>query len=263
MARSQAGVALTASEAAGLELAARRLAELATRATQCGVALTVDAEESWIQQVVDREVEAQMRLHNRGRAVVFTTVQLYLSSRLEYLRDLIEDARRNGYVLGVKLVRGAYMAAERARAQRLGYPSPVHATKAACDDHFDQAVALCLANLDHVEFICATHNVASIDALRRRMGELGIAPDDPRVVSAQLYGMFDCITYALAAASYRAAKYVPYGAVREVVPYLIRRAEENASVAAQSGGELARLRSELARRRQPAAALDNSARSSR
>jgi proline dehydrogenase len=240
--------ALRGGDDAALARAADRLDTLVERAAARDVAIFVDAEESWVQPAIDRLAEAAMRRHNRAHARVHTTLQLYLRDRLPYLRRLIADARADGYRLGVKLVRGAYLEKEAERAAVLGYANPLQPTKTATDADFDAAVTLCLQNLDCVEPCVATHNEASMLHFVAEMRRLGIPVDHPGVTVAQLLGMRDRLTFPLAEAGYRALKYVPYGPVREAMPYLLRRADENTAVAAQLGEELAAIRAELRRR---------------
>ena len=179
----------------------------------------------------------------------YNTIQLYRHDRLAYLKESHRRARKAGYHLGVKLVRGAYMEKERERAEDLDLPSPIHANKEAVDRDYDAALAYCLDHVDTISFMAGTHNEASSLLLARLMHERGLAHDDPRIHFAQLLGMSDHISYNLAAAGYRVAKYVPYGPVREVLPYLIRRADENTSVKGQTSRELALIAAERKRRR--------------
>ncbi len=246
--RASEGAELAAEDRAELERAEARLDSLAAAARASGAGLFVDAEQSWVQPAVDRLAERAMREHNRERAVVHTTVQLYLQDRLGYLRELIEDARRAGYTVGVKLVRGAYYEAEDERARQRGYASPLQPSKEATDEAFDAAVTLALDNIDVVEVCAATHNIESVRHLMREMERCGIARGDPRVTASQLLGMLDRVTFPLAQNGYNALKYVPYGAVRSAFPYLLRRADENKSIAGQMAGELEAVRRELRRR---------------
>lgn len=239
------GAALDGRDAAALAEAGERLDALVRKAISRDVAVFVDAEESWFQPAIDQLAEQAMRTHNREQPWVHTTVQLYLRDRLPYLRGLIERARAEDYQLGVKLVRGAYLEKETARAAERGYDNPVQPSKQATDADFDAAVTLCLENLDRVSPCVATHNEASMHHLVRAMSRLGIAAGHPRITVAQLLGMRDRLTFPLADAGYRALKYVPYGPVREAMPYLMRRADENTAVATQLGEELAAIRAEL------------------
>lgn len=244
-----AGAELDAAEAAELERAEARLDRIAEHAGRGGTSVFVDAEHSWVQDAIDAVVERSMARHNRERAVVHTTVQLYLTGGLEHLERSIAAARAGGFRYGVKLVRGAYMELERERARERGYESPVQPDKAATDAAYDRALTMCLESLDVVDVCAATHNIASTRHLVAEMARLGIEPGDHRVTASQLLGMFDRVTYPLARGGYNALKYVPYGGVRDAFPYLLRRADENKSVADQLASELAAVRAELGRRK--------------
>ena len=212
------------------------------------VPIYVDAEESWIQVAIDRITEEMMELYNKEKAIVLTTLQMYRHDRLEYLKHLIAWAREKKIYVGVKLVRGAYWEKENLRAREKNYPTPVHQQKEATDIDFDLAVDLSLQNIDVVTLCAGTHNEASTMHLIRKMKELGIANNDARVYCSQLFGMSDHITYNLADAGYNVTKYLPYGPVKSVIPYLIRRAEENTSIAGQMSRELRLINEEKQRR---------------
>ena len=243
------GKKLDADETAEWARVEERMERLCVAAHQAGIPLLVDAEESWIQPAIDELVERMMRRFNKERAIVFNTIQLYRHDRLAFLKTSRAKAEEGGYHVGLKLVRGAYMEKERARAEDLGQPSPIHANKAAVDADYDAAITYCLDHLDRINFMAGTHNEASTLLLARAMNERGIAHNDPRISFGQLLGMSDNISYNLAAAHYRVAKYVPYGPVREVLPYLIRRAAENTSVKGQTGRELGLIVAERKRRK--------------
>ncbi len=220
----------------------------------CGLAYSldqpifIDAEESWIQDAIDRLANEMMERYNRARVIVFNTFQLYRNDRLGFLRESREQAKAGGYLLGAKLVRGAYMEKERERALDMGYPSPIHKDQPSTDADFDAAMDFCLDHLDEIAFVAGTHNEKSTHHLAKRMNEMNIPPSHPHIFFSQLYGMSDNLTYVLAKNGYNVSKYVPYGPVRDAVPYLIRRAEENTSVMGQMGRELALIRKELKRR---------------
>ena len=239
---------LNDEEQAMLERLNHRLSEICQAASQLDVALYVDAEESWIQDAIDDLVDGLMAKWNVQKPTVFNTVQLYRHDRLEFLKRSHEKARAGGYLLGVKLVRGAYMEKERDRADALGYASPIHADKPSVDSDFDEALVYCLEHIDEIAFCAATHNEASCRLLMERAEAAGVALEHPHIHFAQLYGMSDHISFNLARAGFNASKYVPYGPVRDVVPYLIRRAQENRSVAGQVGRELRLILSEIDRR---------------
>ncbi len=226
-----------------------RVERICSAASAANVPILVDAEESWIQPAVDDLVERMMVRFNTQRAIVFNTVQLYRHDRLAFLEAAHDRASRGGYHLGVKLVRGAYMEKERVRAAEQGYADPIHATKEEVDRDYDDALRFCMDHIDRISVVAGTHNEQSTMLLARLMNERGIAHNDARIWFSQLLGMSDNITFNLAAAGYRAAKYVPYGPVREVLPYLIRRAEENTSARGQTGRELGLIMAERKRRK--------------
>ena len=226
-----------------------RLTQICEAAVSRDVALYVDAEESWIQDAIDGLVDDLMQRWNRKKPTVFNTVQLYRHDRLAFLMDAHRKARAGGYILGVKLVRGAYMEKERERAVQGGYPSPIHVDKASVDRDFDAAVAYCLEHIDDIAFCAATHNEASCQKLIAMARAKGVDLRHRHIHFAQLYGMSDHISFNLARAGLNASKYVPYGPVRDVVPYLIRRAQENRSVSGQVGRELRLILAEIERRK--------------
>jgi proline dehydrogenase len=242
--------ALTAEEQRAFERVRARFDTICGRAFDAGVPVLVDAEETWIQDPVDALAYEMMAKYNRQVAIVFNTYQLYRTVSLGNLQRALAAAKAGGYRLGAKLVRGAYMEKERERAKEHGYPSPIQPDKGACDRAFDGALAFCLENIADLDVVCGSHNEQSNLLLAALMKKQGLAHDDPRVWSAQLYGMSDNISFNLAKAGYRVAKYMPYGPVRSVMPYLFRRAQENTSVAGQSSRELVLIRKELDRRKQ-------------
>ena len=213
------------------------------------VPVFIDAEESWIQDTIDRISHEMMLKYNKERAIVYNTVQIYRHDRLSFIKDMIAWAKQEGLHYGVKLVRGAYMEKERARAAAKGYPSPIQPDKNACDADYDAALIFLLDNIDHMALCAGTHNEKSSLFLVDLLKEKNIDPSDKRVYFAQLLGMSDHISYNLAHAGYNVAKYVPYGPVKEVMPYMMRRADENTSVKGQTGRELSLITQELKRRR--------------
>lgn len=227
----------------------KRVGILCDEAACCGIPLLIDAEDSWYQWLIDDVTEEMMMQYNRGQAIVFNTLQMYRHDRLDYLEQLIGRARQNGFTAGLKFVRGAYMEKERLRAASSGYPSPIQPDKAATDRDFDAALAISVENLDTVSIFCGTHNEESCRFLIEQMNKHHIPANHPRVWFSQLYGMSDHISFNLARAGYNVAKYVPYGPVKHVMPYLMRRAEENTSVAGQTGRELRLLAAEWQRRK--------------
>lgn len=213
-----------------------------------GVPVMIDAEESWIQDAIDR-IAAQMMLQfNKDKAIVYNTLQMYRHDRLDFLKRELQTAKNLGYKYAVKLVRGAYMEKERDRAQKMGYPSPINATKSDSDNLYNAALEFACENIEHCAIVAGTHNEDSSMLLTELMSKHGIEKSDDRIYYAQLLGMSDHISFNLSSAGYNVAKYVPYGPVREVVPYLIRRAEENTSAAGQTSRELRLIRQEKQRR---------------
>ncbi|QYO65646.1 proline dehydrogenase family protein [Leptolyngbya sp. 7M] len=226
-----------------------RVEAICSFAAEIGQPIFIDAEESWIQDAIDRLATEMMERFNRGRAIVYNTIQLYRKDRLQFLRESRRRASKDGYILGVKLVRGAYMEKERQRAEEMGYPSPIHDDKAATDADYDSAIEYCLKHLDEVSFVAGTHNEASTRMLAERVLAEGMIPDHPHIYFSQLYGMSDNLSYVLAKHGFNVSKYLPYGPVRDALPYLIRRAEENTSVAGQVSRELDLIAKELKRRK--------------
>ena len=239
----------TVKEEEEWERVLRRIRTICQATADAEGRVLIDAEESWLQDNIDEIAEDMMSDYNRETAVVFTTVQLYRHDRLDYLKGLCDKAREGGYKIGVKLVRGAYMEKERAMAEKNGYPSPIQPNKEATDKDYDAAIRFGLDNLDTIHLFAGTHNSESTLMLCEEMDKREIANNDKRITFSQLLGMSDQITFNLAAHGYNIAKYVPYGPIREAMPYLIRRAKENTSVAGQTGRELSLIRQEAQRRK--------------
>jgi proline dehydrogenase len=213
------------------------------------VALLIDAEESWMQDAADDLVEEMMRKYNKQRAIVFNTLQMYRWDRLDYLKKLHDRANKDGFFIGMKIVRGAYMEKENARAEDKGYKSPICINKQATDENYDAAIVYMVENIDKMYIFAGTHNENSSYRLMQLCDEKGIDINDDRIFFGQLYGMSDNISYNLAEQGYNVAKYLPFGPVRDVMPYLIRRAEENTSVAGQTSRELDLIKKERSRRK--------------
>ena len=211
--------------------------------------LFVDAELSWMQKSVDTLVNEMMAKHNQHKALIFNTVQLYKKDQVELMKKWIAEAREKKYFVGFKLVRGAYMEKEAERALKMGYPNPINDTKEHSDRDYNEALKLCFDNRDIVSVCAGTHNEESSMYLAKLMNEGGIENNDPRFWFAQLFGMSDTISFNLAAKGYNVVKYLPYGPIKAVMPYLGRRAKENSSMAGQMGRELALLVEELKRRK--------------
>jgi len=226
-----------------------RLDQLCQIAAEKGVAIMIDAEESPIQESIDFLVEKMMVKHNTKKAVVYQTFQMYRHDKLSYLKSLFIDANKKGYLLGAKLVRGAYMDKERKWAKEGGYPSPIHKTKAETDRDFDEAIRFCVGNYEKIALCNASHNLKSSQLMIELIQKAGLQKNHPHLNFCQLYGMSDYITYNLAKAGFNVAKYVPYGPVKEVIPYLIRRAEENTSVTGEIGREHSMIVNEIQRRK--------------
>lgn len=241
---------LTIEEVKAFREFKERFMAFCQRAYDNDVRLIVDAEDYCFQDALDELTDEAMRKFNKKRAIVFATLQMYRHDRMPYLRRILDDATKRGYIAGVKFVRGAYMEAERARAEALGYPDPICKDKKTTDDNFNAAVRFTMDHLDHFEMFMGTHNEESNYILAQLMDEKGIKRDDSRIFFAQLLGMSDNISFNLANEGYNVTKYVPYAPVRDVLPYLIRRAEENTSVAGQTSRELKMLQAELNRRKQ-------------
>lgn len=228
--------------------AKNRIEEICYTAAKFGLSVMIDAEETWIQGAIDEVTQSMMERFNREKAIVFNTLQMYRTDRLEYLQEALARAEEKNYHLGVKLVRGAYMEKERERAREQKYPSPIQPDKAASDRNFDQGVAFCLAHLDRISLVAGSHNEQSAHHLAALIEEKGLAKDDPRIWFSQLYGMSDNLSFNLARVGYNVVKYLPFGPVNETLPYLIRRAEENSSAGGQTSRELGLIQQELKRR---------------
>lgn len=247
---SEEPVSLTPEGQLGYLQFAERFDDLCALAHKLGVRLLVDAEDYCLQETIDRLTDEAMRKYNKQRAIVFATLQMYRWDRMPYLERILADAEAESYIPGIKFVRGAYMEAERERAAERGYPDPICATKADTDANFNAGVAFVVDHLDRMEMFMGTHNEESNYMLADLISRKGIAHDDRRIFFAQLHGMSDHITFNLAAAGYNVLKYVPYARVRDVLPYLIRRAEENTSVKGQTTRELDMIKTEMKRRKQ-------------
>ncbi|HLF53298.1 proline dehydrogenase family protein [Flavobacterium sp.] len=244
-----AKIPLTVTEQAEWDRVVARFDQVCKVAYEKDVALLIDSEESWMQDAADDIVEAMMRKYNKEKPIVFNTLQMYRWDRLDYLKKLHEQAKTEGFYIGMKLVRGAYMEKEIERAVEKGYSSPICASKEDTDENYDAAVHYMIENIDKMSIFAGTHNELSSYKLMEFMQERGIAKNDHRIWFGQLYGMSDNISYNLAAHGYNVAKYLPFGPVRDVMPYLIRRAEENTSVAGQTSRELTLIKTERDRRK--------------
>lgn len=226
-----------------------RVDQLCKTAHEYKVRLYADAEESWMQTAADELMEDMMRKYNKEGVYIFNTLQCYRWDRLQYIKDLHEKGKKEGFKVGAKIVRGAYMEKENARAKKLGYVSPICENKEATDVNFNSVMSYCLANLSDISVFIGSHNEVSNYLALQIMEDKNLKVDDQRIWFSQLYGMSDHISYNLAKKGYNAAKLLPFGPVRDVVPYLLRRAQENTSVKGQTGRELSLLREERKRRK--------------
>ncbi|MGB5691178.1 MAG: proline dehydrogenase family protein [Flavobacteriaceae bacterium] len=240
---------LTTAEKAEWGRVVARFETTCKKAYDLDVSLLIDAEESWMQDAADKLVEEMMRKYNKEKAIVFNTLQLYRWDRMDYLKELHQKALKEGFKIGIKVVRGAYLEKENERAEEMGYPTPICPSKKATDENFDACVAYIVENLETISLFNGTHNEESCYKLMELMEDFDISRDDHRVGFGQLYGMSDHISFNLAQKGYNVAKYLPFGPVRDVMPYLIRRAEENTSVAGQTNRELELIKKERKRRK--------------
>jgi proline dehydrogenase len=225
-----------------------RVDQICSKAHELGAAVFVDAEETWMQDTIDHIVDLMMEKYNQEKIVVYNTFQMYRKDRLAFLKASHEKAQEKGYILGAKIVRGAYMEKERRVAKEKGYPSPIQDTKSDSDKDFNAAIRYCVENYETIASCNASHNVKSNLLQAELIAEKGIVKNHQHLNFCQLYGMSDYITFNLANAGYNVAKYVVYGEVKEVVPYLIRRAQENTSVTGEMSRELNLISKELKRR---------------
>ena len=229
--------------------AVKRMLKICEDANRKKIGVLVDAEESWIQDPVDALTILMMDTFNKDKAVVYNTIQLYRHDRLDFLKDSFEAAVNRKFILGAKLVRGAYMEKERRRAAEMGYPSPIQPDKESADRDYDAAVAFCISHLDKIATIVATHNEQSNLLAAQLLDQEGLSHDHEHIHFSQLYGMSDNITFNLAKDGFSVSKYLPFGPIKDVIPYLMRRAQENSSVSGQTGRELGLIKKELERRK--------------
>lgn len=249
LAKLHAGKELTMEEQAAFGRIEDRVGRICAKAAEVGIPVLIDAEETWIQKPIDDLTINMMAQFNKERALVYYTFQMYCHSMLANLKKLHTQAAEKGYVLGAKLVRGAYMEKERARSFDLGYADPIQPDKTSTDQDFDAGLVYCVENVSEVHLFAGSHNEGSNLKLAKLIHEHELSADDKRVSFGQLYGMSDNISYNLADAGYNVAKYVPYGPIKASMPYLFRRAEENTSVKGQSSRELTLIEREMKRRK--------------
>lgn len=243
-----AGQELTAQEEAAYTRVEQRVERICSLAAELGVSLLVDAEETWIQKPIDDLTIAMMSKYNKDKVLIYYTFQMYCHAMLVHLKDLHQKAQNEGYKLGAKLVRGAYMEKERARAHDNGYEDPIQPNKESTDRDFNAAAQYCVDHINDIGLFAGSHNEETNYLITLYMEERGLSKDDDRIYMGQLYGMSDHISFNLAKKGYNVIKYVPYGPLKATIPYLIRRADENTSVAGQSGRELTLITQELTRR---------------
>ncbi len=240
---------LTTSEEKMLNQVKSRINDICLNAKQMGVPVFIDAEESWVQDIIDQWAFEMMLLYNKEKCIVYNTIQMYRHDRLEYLKACFYRAKEANISYGIKLVRGAYMEKERIRAEEMSYPSPIQPNKEACDRDYDLALDYILDKINYFSLVAGTHNEESSKKLAISLSERNISRNDSRIYFAQLLGMSDHISFNLAHHKFNVAKYVPFGPVKEVMPYLLRRADENTSVAGQTGRELSLIKKELQERK--------------
>ena len=240
---------LTVEENAEYQRVKTRIDKICGQAAKYGKMILIDAEESWIQQPVDDLADEMMAKYNQSEVIVFNTFQLYRHDRLEFLKMSHVKALDQKYKLGAKLVRGAYIEKERQRALDKGYPSPIQASKEDTDSDYNKAAEYCMLHLDSIKLFIGTHNELSCMKAAQLMEQLNVPHHSEKVHFSQLYGMSENISFNLAKENFRVSKYLPYGPVQDVIPYLMRRAQENTSVAGQTGRELALIKKELQRRK--------------
>lgn len=225
-----------------------RTEKICNACEQNSISISIDAEETWIQDPIDVAAMLMMDKHNRQKPIIYNTLQMYRHDRLAFLRESLEASKQRGFVLGMKLVRGAYMEKERLRAQEMNYPSPIQPDKESTDRDYNKAVELCIENTATTALVVATHNEESNLLTTELMDKHGINHTNPYVHFSQLYGMSDNITFNLAAEGFSVSKYLPFGPLKDVVPYLLRRARENSSVKGSTGRELGLIKKEMKRR---------------
>jgi len=247
--RLRSGIHDSEMEDAAWERVKERMYAICDLASEKGVGILLDAEETWIQDPIDRLAIELMAEYNKQKVVVYNTYQLYRNDRYHFLQLSYKIAKEKNFKLGAKLVRGAYMEKERLRAKEQGVSSPIHLDKEATDKDFNDAAAFCIQNKESISFILASHNEQSNLKIAQLMIEKGIPAGDPHVHFSQLYGMSDPISFNMAKEGYNVSKYLPFGPIKDVIPYLMRRAEENSSVNGQTSRELLFIRQELARRK--------------
>lgn len=240
---------LDAAESAEFEKLKQRCERICRTAFEKNVPIMIDAEETWIQDTIDELAMDMMRLFNQKSIIVYNTYQMYRHDKLADMKADHLIAKASGFILGVKMVRGAYMEKERKRAAEMGYPSPIQPDKAASDRDYDASLHYCMEHINDIAFVCGTHNENSCRVLAQLLDEYQVPHNHPHVYFAQLLGMSDNLSFNLSDAGYNVTKYVPYGPIKAVMPYLFRRAQENTSIAGQTSRELGLIIKEKQRRK--------------
>lgn len=239
---------MTEEEKQKWEAIRNRFDEVCNAGFENDVTIMIDAEESWMQDAADDLIDEMMQKYNKERCIVCNTLQMYRHDRLDYLKRIFEKAEAENYILGFKVVRGAYMEKERARAEAENYPSPIQPDKASTDRDYNLALEFIVENNHKISLFAGTHNENSCELLTELMRKNNIPSNIHKIWFGQLFGMSDNISFKLGSMGYNIAKYLPYGPIKEVMPYLIRRAQENTSVAGQTGRELSLIEKEIERR---------------
>jgi len=245
---SDSKATLSAEEKGEFKNVLKRVDAICHHAAQVGMSVFIDAEETWIQPAIDMLANRMMKRYNKQKVVVFNTFQMYRTDRLAYLAESFDMAKTQGYLLGAKLVRGAYMEKERKRAEEMGYPSPIQPNKEATDHDFNLGIQFCIESYEQIAVCCASHNAESNLRMAALIAKKNLPKNHPHLQFCQLFGMSDNITFNLAKAGYNVAKYMVYGQVKEVIPYLIRRTQENTSVTGDVSRELDLVMKEVKRR---------------
>ena len=240
---------LDAEEKEEWQRVVNRLIKICEAALRNNVGVLIDAEETWIQDPVDALTMQMMQKYNSTKVVVYNTIQLYRHDRLQFLKDSLEVAQNKKFILGAKLVRGAYMEKERKRAATMNYPSPIQPDKESCDKDYNEAIEFCIDHLDKLFLIVASHNENSNLYATQLLQQKNLPLNHSHIHFSQLLGMSDNITFNLAKAGCSVSKYLPFGPLKDVIPYLMRRAQENSSVSGHTGRELQLIKKELKRRR--------------
>jgi proline dehydrogenase len=245
----QAKEILSETEKQAFEKVKGRVNRICQKAFECQIPVLIDAEETWLQDPIDELAKDMMHRYNHKSPIVYTTYQMYRTDSLLHMQALHADAVANNYFVGVKIVRGAYMEKERERAEKMGYPDPIQPNKEATDQAFNEVLEFCVEQINRVSLVCGSHNEYSNFYLTQLIKKHNLPHNDKRIWFSQLLGMSDSISFNLANAGYNVVKYVPFGPIRTVMPYLFRRASENTSVAGQSSRELLAIRKEIKRRK--------------